>query len=178
MKGVIFNILEDFVNEKYGDYFFDALLEKITLRSDGVFVGPGTYPDEDFETLFEAIIKQQNLNTTETLRAFGKYLFFKLMDLYPDYITTDARSFIKSVDSIIHVEVKKLYPAAILPSFDYEDVNEKTLRMIYKSKRKYADLLDGLLDGTSEYYSNSISFKRVSDKMEEDIQVCEYEIKF
>jgi hypothetical protein len=54
MKGIIFNILEDFTNEKFGEDEFDFIVEKSILETTDPFVGPGTYPDSD---LFKIVTK-------------------------------------------------------------------------------------------------------------------------
>ena len=44
MKGVVFNIFEDFVCENFGDEVYEALLDACPLHSKGVFVGPDLPP--------------------------------------------------------------------------------------------------------------------------------------
>ena len=51
---------------------------------------------------------------------YGKFLFGKLLNRYPD-IVQNAQStfkFLQLVDEHVHVEVLKLYPEAELPRFE------------------------------------------------------------
>jgi len=58
---------------------------------------------------------------------------------------------LKSIDSHIHVEVRKLYPEATLPKFNTH-VDGSVMTMKYMSERKMADLAEGLIEKSMQYY--------------------------
>ena len=47
MKGVVFNLLEEFIIANSDGDTYEEILDECTFVTDGPFVGPGTYPDED-----------------------------------------------------------------------------------------------------------------------------------
>ena len=56
MKGVVFNMLEEFVVENAGEEVFEEILYTCEFITVEPFVGPGTYPDEDLNELVSKTI--------------------------------------------------------------------------------------------------------------------------
>ena len=56
----------------------------------------------------------------------------------------DSFEMLQAVDQNIHLQVKMLYPEAELPKFEVSQLDDNTLKMIYKSERKMADLALGI----------------------------------
>jgi len=59
LKGIIINILEDFIAEKFGDKTLEETYEQVEL-SDGIplFLGSLNYPDQDLLGIFEFLSKK------------------------------------------------------------------------------------------------------------------------
>ena len=95
----------------------------------------------------------------DLLVAYGQYLFPKLMLIDPDMMSQFNSSFelVAAVDSIIHVEVKKLYPDAELPQFEVINRNKNELQVSYTSCRPFAYLANGLILGCAEHYNEDIA---------------------
>jgi hypothetical protein len=62
--------------------------------------------------------------------------------------------FLEGLDSVIHVEVAKLYPGAVTPGFSESRRDDKTLHLTYTSERKLCRLAEGLIDGAATHYGN------------------------
>ena len=149
MKGVIFKHLESFVCETFGMEFFEELLEGTTLQTEGPFLGPGTYPDEDLLALVGTLLDRSGLELGDALFTFGRYLFDRLTEGYPEAVSSqpDLKTFLLTVESVIHVEVKKLFPGAITPKFEYDDPGGNRLVMRYFSERRLCPLFRGTAAG-------------------------------
>ena len=57
-------------------------------------------------------------------------------------------------------EVRKLYPDAELPSFEYIVHSPGKLEMIYRSNRPFADLAQGLIEGCGERFGETLVIER------------------
>ena len=79
------------------------------------------------------------------------------MSQYPQFFEHHDHpfSFLESIDDHIHVEVKKLYPDAILPKFQTETTAEGKLVMIYSSERKMAPFALGLIEKSMSHYGHN-----------------------
>lgn len=162
MKGIIFNALEEFVNENFGEGTFDFLVEKSLPDKEDTYVGPGTYSDEELFKIVETAVEVKNLDLEETLKGFGVFLFTILAGKYPQFLEPfdNAKDFIKTVHDIIHVEVRKLFPEAETPSFSFFNESKNTISLRYESKRKLFTLAEGLIEGAGNYYNQKITINR------------------
>ncbi|MBL4656147.1 MAG: heme NO-binding domain-containing protein, partial [Bacteroidia bacterium] len=86
------------------------------------------------------------------------FAFHKLAATFPQFLESynNPKDFLKSVESIIHVEVKKMYKDAYTPSFKYTDPAPDKLIIQYHSKRKLYALMEGLINGVGEHYNITI----------------------
>jgi len=64
------------------------------------------------------------------------------------------------VESYIHVEVRKLYPDAELPSFNCKRLSPSKLEMIYSSGRHFEDLCEGLIIGSMKHFKQVFTVER------------------
>jgi hypothetical protein len=64
------------------------------------------------------------------------------------------------VEDYIHVEVRKLYPKAELPTFKCTRLDENRLEMVYKSLRPFGDLAQGLIAGCGEFFGETLAIER------------------
>ena len=62
---------------------------------------------------------------------------------------------LESVENHIHVEVRKLYPGAELPTFKIVTRNDDFMEMIYYSDRSLYMFAKGLMEKTFEHYNKN-----------------------
>ena len=153
MKGIVFNLLNEMVEEQFGLEAWDTLLDRTGL--DGIYVATETYADEELLSLVTAAEATTKIPVQKLVRAFGEYMVPKFAQHYPVFFEgqTNLKAFLLTVDQVIHVEVRKLYPEAGLPEFEYEDEQDNTLTMQYRSPRKLCALAEGLIAGSAKHFS-------------------------
>ena len=66
------------------------------------------------------------------------------------------------VDSVVHMEVRKLYSDAELPRLICVFTADGRLQMTYESERNLADLAEGLILGCLEHFGERIEVVRTS----------------
>lgn len=178
MKGIIFKHFESFVCDSFGPETFEAVLESTTLETQGVFLGPGSYPDSDLFALVATAVGMLGVPVNDAVYAFGVYLFGKLLQGHTEYAEGhDLRSFVASVHSVIHVEVRKLYPGAELPEFRHQIDSDGNMRLEYRSVRKLCALFRGLLDGAAAHFEEVVSAEELRC-MHDGAECCEFDIRF
>lgn len=156
MKGIIFNLLEEVVTNQYGEDVWDSLLEAAGV--DGAFTSLGNYPDEDLFKLVGAASAALNLPAETVVRWFGVQALPLLARKYPAFFQghDSTRAFILTLNGIIHPEVRKLYPGAEPPMFDFDTASPETLVMNYRSKRKLCALAEGFVQSAAEHYGETV----------------------
>lgn len=156
MKGVVFNILEDMVTEKGGLQMWQKVLDKAGV--DGGYTAVSTYSDDEMFSIVGAVVEELGIPAEEVIGAFGVYMFGQLASRYPVFTdsASDLFTFLESIDSVIHLEVKKLMTETNLPSISCTREGEKLLVMNYRSPRKLCILAEGLIYGAAEHYGYGI----------------------
>jgi predicted hydrocarbon binding protein len=179
MKGIIFNLLEDFLTENLGEEKFEELIEGCSLKTREPFVGPGSYPDEDLLAIVDRAVEVMGMTKPEALRAFGKFCIGKLAEKYPPFFGRhdDAKSFLKTLNAMHCLEVKKLYADAKPPEFVMEDPSPDRLVMRYLSERKLCPLVEGLIEGVAAHYGAPVRHRQ-RQCMLAGAPFCEYELEF
>ena len=178
MKGVVFNIFEEFVVNGWGDEAYEALLDCCPLHGNGVFIGPGTYPDADLIALVGKACEAFEVDPPDALRAFGRFMFHRLVQKFPVFVERhDARSFLLSIHDICHIEIRKLFPEAVTPSFTYHEPGDGTLEIEYRSERRLCFLMEGLIAGAAEYFGTPIEVNQRAC-MHDGAECCVFELAF
>jgi hypothetical protein len=67
-----------------------------------------------------------------------------------------TRSFLLTLNDVIHPEVRKLYPGADVPDFSYDTSDAKALTMIYASPRRFCVLAEGLITGAARHFAQRV----------------------
>ena len=159
MKGVVFNILEDMVTAKGGLALWQNVLDKAGLE--GGYTAVATYDDQELFNLVGVIVEALDTPAEEVIGAFGVYMFGQLARRYPVFIDSvdDLFSFLETIGSVIHIEVRKLMTETLLPTISCERIGENELRMKYSSPRKLCILAEGLVYGAAERYGRTIKIE-------------------
>lgn len=163
MKGIMFNVLNDLVEDVFGLAVWDEALARVKPASEGVYTSADTYSDDEMVALVMALSDITGVPLEDLLRTYGEYALVPLTHVYPDSVKagTTLKTFLKNVHSIIHVEVKKLYHDITLPMFEYEEPAPDQLIMIYRSARKLPAVAEGLIDGAARLFSEKIARKTI-----------------
>jgi Haem-NO-binding len=170
MKGVVFNLLESVVRRDYGDDTWDTLLE--AAHVDGAYTSLGNYPDEEITKLVGAASSALKMPADNVVRWFGRNALPLLAKKHPQFFAPhkSTRSFLLTLNDVIHSEVRKLYPGADVPVFTYDTSSLEVLLMYYRSPRKLCALAEGFIEATAAHYHEELTLdhpecmKRGDDK--------------
>lgn len=178
MKGIVFVELSNFIEEQFGEAFWDEVLLEADLLSEGIYTAVGTYNDEELFTLLNLVCQKKKLTEQEAQEAFGRWVFVKLLNAAPPDVHNfkDVFKFLFAVEKVIHVEVKKLNPDAILPEFKFLSETETTLIMEYKSPRGLCYFCEGLITGLATHARQDVQVKQ-TECIHENAERCVIEVE-
>ncbi|MBW2998795.1 heme NO-binding domain-containing protein [Candidatus Woesearchaeota archaeon] len=168
MKGIVFTEFLDLVEDKFGLEMVDKILGQSTLESDGVYTSIGTYSFSEMLQLLTNLSTNTGIPTDDLLLVYGEHFFSVLSDNYQDLIAKykDPIELLSSIENHIHVEVRKIYPDAELPTFDVVEKNNDSLTMIYHSSRAMHHFGLGLMNKTFEHFNTKATIEL--EKIKED----------
>jgi hypothetical protein len=158
MKGIVFTEFIEMVETEFSPEIADEIIDAADLSTGGAYTSVGTYDHNELVRMVVALSQETNVEIPELIKAFGCYLFGRFLTLYPDFFDHVGNSFdfLDRIDNYVHVEVKKLYPDAELPSFETSRTDSSTLIMHDKSSRPFAHLAEGLISGAIEHFNENI----------------------
>lgn len=160
MKGIIFNLAEEAVTQAHGAELWDSMLERAGLE--GAYTSLGSYPDEELVALVQAASEITGLGDQDVVRQLGEGAIPLLAARYPDFFTPHAttRSFVLTLNEIIHPEVRKLYPGADVPEFDFDASDAEVLALGYRSPRRLCALAEGFVAGAASHYGEEAEMEQ------------------
>lgn len=170
VKGILFNLLEEVVTAHVGEAAWDRILERAGV--DGAYTSLGNYGDEDFTKLVATIARHSSKSEREVLAWFGRRAMPFLAERYPEFFMarTGLRGFLLSLNEVIHAEVRKLYPGADVPVFEFESppgtAAHDTLIIHYRSKRRLCPLAEGFIIGAADHFRETVAIAQPACMLE------------
>lgn len=164
MKGIVFVQFADFIEHTFGLDFWDEVLTTVNPISGGVYTTVGAYADEEFLALLSCVCEAKSMSANDAQIAFGIWVFEKLHGAAPKgtATSTDVFDFLRHVQDVIHVEVKKLHADAILPEFTFLEETPTELTLVYHSPRALCAFCEGLILGLGEYLNTPLKVSHLS----------------
>jgi len=154
MKGFIFTNFLDFVEKSNGLDMVDQMLGESDLASEGVYSAFNSYEFEELATLLTYVSNKTDIAPQVLLEAFGRFVFPYLIGKH-SYIVekySNALDLLAGIESHIHIEVKKLYEDAELPTFSVAEKTQNSLTLIYSSSRGLTYFAIGLMRETLDFF--------------------------
>jgi hypothetical protein len=108
--------------------------------------------------LVTGLSRETGIPPRDLVRSFGTHLFERFHAIFPRYFdgVGSAFDFLRQVEEYIHVEVRKLYPDAELPSFVHDTPAPDRFVLVYRSSRPFAVLAEGLIRGCIAHFGEPI----------------------
>jgi hypothetical protein len=161
MKGMVFTEFLEMVESAHGYDVVDRIVEAAHLPSAGAYTAVGTYDHAEMWSLVSQLSHATGTRVPDLMQAFGRHLAERFAASHAAFFQAPGLfDFLASVDSLIHVEVRKLYPDAELPHFEVLERTPTRMVLVYRSPRHFGDLAEGLMRGSAEHYGEPVRITR------------------
>ncbi|MCA3178144.1 MAG: heme NO-binding domain-containing protein [Burkholderiaceae bacterium] len=163
MKGMVFTEFLEMVEARWSPDLVDDLVDSTPLASGGRYTAVGTYGHEEMVALVDGLSERTGIAVPDLIRAFGHHLFGRFAVSHPTFFggISNAFDFLERIEDVIHAEVLKLYPDALLPRFDVTRQGD-AMTLVYRSSRHFEDLAHGLIEGCLEHFGERARLVRAS----------------
>jgi len=155
MKGVVFTLLQKVVSDEHGEDVWDDLIEAAGV--DGAYTAVGTYDHAELHALVDVAANALDSTSDEVLVWFGRSALPLLAQRYPQVFEghTSARQFVLTLNDVIHPEVRKLFPGAYAPSFEFDPSSPDRVSLTYLSNRDLCRFAEGLVLGAADHFGET-----------------------
>lgn len=161
MKGIVFTEFLEMVEETFSADVADDIIEDSGVESGGAYTAVSTYDHAELVSLVVSLSEKTGVPVPDLVQTFGRHLLGRFAVLFPQFFEVgSAFEFLQSIETHIHVEVRKLYPDAELPHFDCKEIGTNQLEMIYSSTRSFGDLAYGLIEGCGEHFGENLVIEK------------------
>ncbi len=159
MLGIVFREFMSLVEAKFGADVLDDVFDGSVLESGGAYTAVGNYDHVELLTLVGGLSRRTGVPTATLVSAFADHLFSFFASNYPVFFETSDNplELLAQVENWIHVEVRKLYPTAELPTFEFDAVESGVAEMLYKSARPFAALAEGLILACGRHFEQELT---------------------
>ena len=162
MKGLLFTEFLDFADREFGADAAGRLVAAGGRPAIEHYQPAGQYDHGELLELAERLAGLVGVSRADLLRRFGRALFRHFTALYPVFLAgaESALAFLADSDTYVHGELQKLYPDAQFPVFECRWLDDRRLQMIYRSRRRLADLAQGLIEGCIAHFGEEVAVRR------------------
>lgn len=161
MKGIVFNLLEQVIAAERDEEAWDSILEHAGVE--GAYTAVGNYPHEEFIQLIKAAGHELDRPPDDVVRWFGRHALPLLVERYPTFFEghTSTRSFLLTLNDVIHPEVRKLFPGSYAPEFEFDtSVGDDVLLLGYVSHRHLCSFGEGLIEGAAAHFGERVEVEQ------------------
>jgi hypothetical protein len=171
---MVFSEFIEMVESHFSPEMADEIIVASNLPSGGMYTAVGTYHHEEMLELVAHLSDKTKTPGGELVRTFGLHLFGRFLEMYPAFFedVSGTFDFLSRIEDHVHAEVRKLYPDAELPTFETRLSDSGTLEMTYRSRRPFADLALGLIQGCLKHYGEDVSIEQVDLSDDGRTHVC------
>ncbi|MFZ7090264.1 heme NO-binding domain-containing protein [Primorskyibacter sp. 2E233] len=154
---MVFTELLEMAEATLGEDAVDEILDELDLENDGAYSAVGSYPCRDLFKIVGAISAKTGISGDELQRQLGHWMLKRFATGYPDFFRGKATALemLDAIEDQVHVEVRKLYPDAELPSFATEWRSDRELLMRYQSSRPMVAFCHGLIEACLDHFGRS-----------------------
>jgi hypothetical protein len=177
LKGIIFNLLEQVVTDEFGEDTWEKILDEADVE--GAYTAVGTYEHDELHKLVDTAASLLSKDPDDIQRWFGNKAMPLLATRYKEFFAghDSTVSFVLTLNDVIHPEVRKLFPGAYAPDFDFERIADDTVAIGYLSYRDLCPFAEGLVEGAAEYYGQTVEIEQSRCKRRGDekcVLVCRF----
>ena len=176
MKGIILAEFVEYIEQQLGDVTAQKIIDESGVESEGAYSRVGMYDYQELIELLTQAVAETETEAEVLLEGFSEHLFKMFKRDYSVFFNgvESAGEMLSQIDNHIHVEVKKLYPDAELPSFDYVQEGTK-MTLSYSSPRPLASVARALVGACLKYFGDKEQL--VSTDIALDQKSATFEIK-
>ncbi|WP_315117209.1 heme NO-binding domain-containing protein [uncultured Clostridium sp.] len=161
MKGTIVSTWLKTCRKLYDDEIVNKAMESVGWNNKRIFTPIETVDDKEVKDVIKYIATKKNVDVKKLWREIGKDNIKTFHKDFPAFFEHEnLYSFFKSLFDV-HVVMTKKFPGAKPPIVTIEPISNRQAVFTYSSKRGMFDYFLGLIDGSMEFFKESINIDEI-----------------
>lgn len=163
MHGIVCCIVKKYVETNHGTATWELLLEHAGVP--GLVLSPlGIYPDEHVYSLLGGACELLECELDDLLKKIGRFAGPQLIAVAGNMIHPGWGAFelLTNVEGLIHRTIRVQSPEARPGNIQAFRLSDRTLQLIYSSRRNLCPLAKGILYGVGDHYGEDLSVREIS----------------
>lgn len=161
MKGTVVATWLRTCRKIYNDEVVNEAMKSVGWKLGKIFSPGENVDDEEVKKVIGFISKEENIELNELWRAIGKDNILSFFNDFPAFFDHEnLYSFFRSMFDV-HVEMVKKFPGAKPPILNIKPISSRKAIFTYNSKREMYDYFLGLIDGSAEFFKESVEVKEI-----------------
>ncbi len=168
MKGTVVSTWIKSLEKLYGKEIVDRAVAKAGWETDRVITPLEDVPDQEPMAIIREVASAVGLSTEKVWREIGKSNIETFRTWFPSYFERfSLKSFLMMMDDV-HSQLTKMIKGANPPRLIAREIGEKTIEILYESKRGMFDYFLGLLEGSAAFFQEQIETEILEKGMHQD----------
>ena len=166
MKGVVVGSMKDYYISKKGENQWFNLLEHAGIDRHKLILATTPFDDALVEKIIDKMADNLQLKKELLLKELGEYFVVNsTQKMYKHFYNefNNAKDFLLNMDRL-HVQMTSVIKDSRPPRFEFEEKDENTLIIKYKSHRNMINYLEGGTMGVGKVYNEILSVKRLNSE--------------
>lgn len=178
MKGTVVSIWLKTIEKIYGGTKLKEAQKNVSWGQELVITPLMDIEDEVIFGLIREVARLEGKEVGNIWREIGKQNIKSFSEWFPSYFRgRSLKNFLMMMD-IVHLQLTSKIPGAKPPRLYAKEINNNTLEIRYVSKRKLYDYFLGLLEGSSDFFSEEMEIREVERGEETDGGFLKVELIF
>ena len=161
MKGTVVSTWINTLEEVYGQEIVDQAKIDSSWDNSLIITPLMDIKDDKAFDLINTVAKKANVKPEKLWREIGRHNINSFAEWFPSYFKgRKLKTFLMMMDTV-HQQLTKMIPGANPPRIIPNEIDNTTIELTYKSKRGMFDYFLGLLEGSSNFFSEDIDVTEV-----------------
>ena len=164
MHGVIFQLLQQFIEKKLGQGAWAGVAQSAGLQFK-VYLATSPYPDEEARALLDALAQKTTEDFNAIVEAFGRFVVPNFISSYAHRLDPSWRTLevIEEADKIIkELVTAESFVGTTLPKLKCRRKSSNLLIVNYEEPKELCAFVAGLIKGLGEHFDETITVNEVT----------------
>lgn len=158
MKGTVVSTWLTSLKVLFNEEIVNKAVSNIGWEIDRIITPLEDIPDREIFSVFEYLSQQTGKSIDYIWKEVGKQNIYSFHKWFPSYFERySLKGFLVMMDDV-HAQLTKMIKGANPPRLIAKEINEKEIQINYISERGLFDYFLGLLEGSAEFFNETIKY--------------------